>query len=209
MSASRSRRAARRALLAGALLIVLGAQRALADDAAPFAGVVLEDPDGRQWDLSALVGQPALVVVADRGASGKAVDWGRAIGAARPQGIAPWVSPGKVATISIADLRVVPGFARGSARWIISVLVSAQAGQGGPPLLLDWDGAVAGRIGAQDGVPNVRLYAPDGSLVVRDAGDPTPDKIARLAAAIDGLVGAGGTPSPTPGAAASAAPEQP
>lgn len=191
------RAAGPRALLASVLflLVLLGASRLRAADAAPFAGVVLEDPDGRQWDFAALVGQPALVVVADRSASSASVDWGRDIGAARPHSVGLWVSPGKVAIVSIADLRAVPGFARGTARWIIAKMVGEQ-GQGGPPLLLDWDGVVAGRIAAQDGVPNLRLYASDGMLVLSDSGAATPDKIARLAAAIDGLVGAAGTPAP-------------
>ena len=164
--------------------------------AAPFAGVVLEDPDERPWDLGRLAGHPALVVVADRSASGASVEWGRGIGAARPQGVSAWLAPGKVAVVSVADLRAVPGFARGTARWIIAVMVGEQ-GAGGPPLLLDWDGAVATRIGARAGVPNVRLYAADGTLVLRDEGDATPERIARLAAAIDGLV-------PPPAAAADA-----
>jgi hypothetical protein len=154
---------------------------------APFAGVVLEDPDERPWDLAQLVGHPVLRVVADRAASGESVAWGRGIGAARPQSVAAWIAPGKVAVVSVADLRAVPGFARGTARWIIATMVGEQ-GAGGPPLLLDWDGAVATRIGARDEVPNVRLYGADGTLVLQDQGDATPERIARLAAAIDGLV---------------------
>lgn len=160
---------------------------ASSDGAAPLHGIVLEDPDGRQWDLSALAGHPVLLVVADRAASGESVEWGRGIGAARPQGVAAWIVPGKVAVVSVADLRAVPGFARGTARWIIARMVGEQ-GAGGPPLLLDWEGAVAERIGARDRVPNVRLYAADGTLVLQDEGDATPERIARLATAIDGLV---------------------
>lgn len=200
-----------RALLASAIFVVvlLGASRLrAADDAAPFAGVVLEDPDGRRWDFAALLGQPALVVVADRSASSASVDWGRDIGAARPHSVALWVSPGKVAIVSIADLRSVPGFARGTARWIIARMVGEQ-GQGGPPLLLDWDGVVAGRIAAEDGVPNIRLYAPDGKLVLSDSGTATADKIARLVAAIDGLVGAAATPLPAAPGTATAGHAQP
>jgi len=191
------------ALLTLVSAVALGA----AEDAAPFAGVVLEDPEERKWELAALVGHPALMVVADRSASSASVDWGRDIGAARPQGVALWVSPGKVAIVSIADLRAVPGFARGTARWIIARMVGEQ-GQGGPPLLLDWEGAVAGRIDAQDGVPNVRLYAADGSLVLRDSGTATPEKIAALAAAIDGLLGAVATPAAPAPPPSAAAPEE-
>lgn len=154
---------------------------------APLAGIILEDPDARAWDLSALAGHPVLLVVADRAASGESVEWGRRIGAARPQSVGAWIVPGKTAVVSVADLRAVPGFARGTARWIIAQMVGEQ-GAGGPPLLLDWDGVVAQRIGAHDGVPNVRLYASDGTLVLQDEGDATPERIARLAAAIDGLV---------------------
>jgi hypothetical protein len=201
----RARSPAAAACLLGALLsAALCAPATAADDRAPLAGVVLEDPGGRSWDLDALVGQPVLLVVADRGASGKAVDWGRGIAAARPHALAPWASPGTVAILSVADLRGVPGFARGTARWIIAALVGAQAGQGGPPLLLDWDGKVAVPIAALDGVPNVRLYAADGRLVLGDSGDPTADAITRLAAAIDGLVAAAqaSAAAPTPTAAA-------
>ncbi|MBY0276789.1 hypothetical protein K2Z84_15740 [Candidatus Binatia bacterium] len=167
----------------------------------PLAGVVLEDPEEKPWDLALLAGHPALVVVADRSASGASVDWGRGIGAARPQGVATWIVPGKVAVVSVADLRGVPGFAHGTARWIIAKMVGEQ-GAGGPPLLLDWDGAVATRVDAREGVPNVRLYAPDGTLVLRDEGDATPARIARLAAAIDGLV----PPPPASSSNAAAAP---
>lgn len=160
----------------------------------PLAGIVLEDPDARAWDLSALTGHPVLLVVADRAASGESVEWGRGIAAARPQSVAAWLAPGKVAVVSVADLRAVPGFARGTARWIIARMVGEQGG-GGPPLLLDWDGAIAARIAARDGVPNVRLYADDGTLALQDEGDATPESIARLAAAIDRLV------SPAPGGA--------
>jgi hypothetical protein len=180
---------------------------------APFGGVVLEDPEERQWDLAALAGHPTLLVVADRSASGESVEWGRRIGAARPQSVAAWIVPGKVAVVSVADLRAVPGFARGTARWIIAKMVGEQ-GPGGPPLLLDWDGAVAARIGAHDGVPNVCLYAADGTLVLRDEGDATAERIARLAAAIDGLVPPQAAPSPSPsrasadaGSAPTAAPD--
>ncbi len=174
------------------------APAATASAASPLAGIVLEDPEERKWDLSLLAGHPALVVVADRSASGESVEWGRGIGAARPQSVATWIVPGKVAVVSVADLRGVPGFAHGTARWIIAKMVGEQ-GAGGPPLLLDWDGAVASRIDAREGVPNVRLYAPDGTLVLRDEGDATPERIARLAAAIDGLV-------PPPSAASSKPP---
>lgn len=160
---------------------------ATATTGSPFDGVVLEDPEQKQWDLGLLAGHPALVVLADRSASGESVEWGRGIGAARPQSVATWIVPGKVAVVSVADLRGVPGFAHGTARWIIAKMVGEQ-GAGGPPLLLDWDGAVAARVDAREGVPNVRLYAPDGTLVLRDDGDATPERIARLAAAIDGLV---------------------
>lgn len=160
--------------------------------AAPFAGVVLEDPDERPWDLGQLAGHPVLLVVADNAASGESVEWGRGIGAARPHSVAAWIAPGKVAVVPVADLRAVPGFARGIARWIIAKMVGEQEA-GGPPLLLDWDGAVATRIGALDGVPNVRLYGADGALVLQDQGDATPERVARLAAAIDGLV-----PPPSP-----------
>ena len=163
----------------------------------PFAGVVLEDHEERKWDLGLLAGHPVLLVVADRAASGASVEWGRGIAAARPQSVAPWITPGKVAVVSVADLRAVPGFARGTARWIIAQMVGEQ-GAGGPPLLLDWDGAVAARIGALDEVPNVRLYGADGTLVLQDQGDATPEGVARLAAAVDGLVpppSSAGTPA--------------
>ena len=77
---------------------------------APLTGVILEDPEEKKWDLSLLAGHPVLVVVADRSASGESVEWGRGIGAARPQSVATWIVPGKVAVVSVADLRGVPGF---------------------------------------------------------------------------------------------------
>lgn len=176
--------------------------------ASPLAGVTLEDPDGRVWKLDELTRVPALVVVADRAASGAAVDWGRALGAARPRSVALWAAPGKVAVVSIADLRGVPSFARGMARWAIAAMVDESEGDAGPPLLLDWEGTVATRVDARAGTPNLRLYAADGSLVLREDGDATPEKVARLAAAIDSIVARpSSAPSSSPSPAAPATTE--
>jgi hypothetical protein len=172
----------------------------------PFAAVALEDPDGRPWHLGELAGVPALVAVADRGGSSQAVDWGRGIARLRPHGVAGWASAAKVAIVSVADLRAVPGFARGAARWAIDAMIDQQGGGAtGPPLLLDWEGAVAGRLGPRDGVANLRLYDAAGTLVLTDEGAPTAEKLERLAAAIDAVLASTPAASPTPAASASPA----
>ncbi|MEW6269149.1 MAG: hypothetical protein AB1689_07605 [Thermodesulfobacteriota bacterium] len=199
---SRRRRTAAGALLAVALLLVPGAA---ARAGWPFAGVVLEDPDGKRWDLDDLAGKPVLVAVADRAGSAQAVAWGRGIAKLRPQGVAAWATAGKVAILSIADLRAVPGFARGAARWAIDAMVDEQAaGAKGPPLLLDWEGEVAGPVEPRGGVANLRLYDASGTVVLRDEGEPTPEKLERLATKIDELLAASAATPGVPGASAAA-----
>lgn len=182
-------------LLVAALLALATVARA--EQRAPFAGVVLEDPDGRSWDLTALAGHPALLVVADGEAADGAVAWGKAINDGCPECLAHWVEPGRVTVLSVADLRSVPSFARGTARWMISKMGDEKPTVG-PPRLLDWEGAVAGAVGASEGVPSVRLFDASGALVLEDSGEATPDKVARVVAAIRRFVPAKGEATAAP-----------
>jgi hypothetical protein len=186
-------------LLVAALLAL--ATVAGAEQRAPLAGVALEDPDGRSWDLAALAGRPVLVVVADGDAADEAAAWGKAINDACRDCLAHWVEPGRLTVLSVADLRSVPSFARGTARWMISKMGDDEPVVG-PPRLLDWEGAVAGPIGAREGVPNVRLFDASGALVVEASGDATPAEVARVNSAIERLfpAKAGEPAGPTPAA---------
>ncbi len=166
-----------------------------------FAGVVLEDPRGKEWPLGELVGQATLVVIADRAAADDALAWGRGAGEARLDRVAHWAEPGKLAVVSVLDLRGIPAVARGTARWLIVQMLDEQK-PAGPPRLLDWDGVIVTPAGAEEGVATVRLYAPDGTLAHADAGTPTPEKLARLLAAIDVVLASAPAPRATPAAAA-------
>lgn len=170
-----------------------------------FAGVVLEDPRGKAWPLDALREHATLLVIADRAASDDALAWGKGAGEARLASIAHWAEPGKLVVVSILDLRAVPSFARGTARWLIVQMLDEKK-PGGPPRLLDWEGVIATPAGAEEGVATVRLYAPDGALAFADGGAPTPEKLERLLAAIDGVLEGLATPAATATPLASATP---
>jgi hypothetical protein len=92
---------------------------------------------------------------------------------------------------------------------MIAAMMEERQGDGGPPLLLDWEGTVAARVAAEPDTPNVRLYAPDGALVLRDEGEATPAGIARLAAAVDALVARSAGAAPSPAASATPGSEAP
>jgi len=169
-----------------------------------FAGVVLEDPRGKEWALGELVGHATLVVIADRAAADDALAWGRGAGEARIDRVAHWAEPGKLTVVSVLDLRGIPAVARGTARWLIVQMLDEQK-PAGPPRLLDWDGVVVSPAGGEEGVAAVRLYAPDGTLAHADGGTPTPEKLERLLAAIDGVLASAATAQPAPAASASPA----
>ncbi len=208
--ARRGRRVPSRLTLRLAVLLVIDVVAGRATERRrSLAAVVLEDVDGRRWPAAEIDAQPLLIVVADRGASEDARAWGREIGRQRGGSVAHWAQPGRVVVVSAADLRAVPSFARGTARWIIAQGRSGRD-DGAPPLMLDWDGALAGPVAAKEGTATVLLYAADGRLLLRDEGAPTAEKIARVVAAIDALLAAGGaSDAPSAGTAAGAAADVP
>lgn len=169
-----------------------------------FEGVVLEDPRGKEWPLGALRGHATLLVIADRAASDDALAWGKGAGEARLDDVAHWAAPGKLTVVSVLDLRGIPEIARGTARWLILRMLDEQK-LAGPPRLMDWDGVIVTPAGAEEGVATVRLYAPDGTLVHADGGAPTPEKLARLLAAIDGVLAGLAPPQASPAASATGA----
>ena len=169
-----------------------------ADAGGRISAAVLEDPDGRPWRLSELDGQPVVVVVADRAASGEAVDWGRRIGAAWGERISLWSDRERVAVLSVADLRAVPGFARGIARWIIARLVADEAdpaGRASPPLLLDWDGVVIGALDVEPEGATVIVLGRDRGVEFVATGEPTEEKVARLGTALERVDARPATPA--------------
>jgi len=156
----------------------------------PLAGVVLGDLSGRTWRLDELHDSPVLVVVADRKAAAQARAWGARL-AAMEAPLAPWRAPGKVAWVSVADLRRVPDYARGSARERLREREEAR-GEGerrlASPLLLDWEGTLAARLEAAQGEARLVLLAPDRRVLVALAGAPSDDAVARLRDALAALV---------------------
>ena len=157
---------------------------ATADD--PLAGIVLDDAADRTWHLDELRGGSVLLIIADRRAREQATAWGERL-AARTLPVAPWRAAGKVAWLSVADLRRVPDYARDSARERArddEASRSREERQQCSPLLLDWRGLLAERFGAERGEALVVLLAADKRLVLDARGAPTDATLTRLAEAI-------------------------
>ncbi len=153
----------------------------------PLAGVVLVDVSGRPWALDELRDGPVLLVIADRDASPLAEAWGARL-AARTTLLAPWHVPGKVAWISIADLRRVPEYARDAARDRLRAQAAAhpptaQAAQTSP-LLLDWAGLLGERVHAERGSVVLILLARDRQPLARLTGAPSDSAVTELIDAI-------------------------
>jgi hypothetical protein len=177
--------------VASAVVVATGAlvaSGAAADD--PLAGIVLDDATGRSWHLDELRGGPVLLIIADRRAPEQATEWGERL-AARTLPFAPWRVAGKVAWLSVADLRRVPDYARDSARERVR---DDEAGrsqterQQCSPLLLDWSGLLAERFGAERGEALVVLLAADRRPVLDARGAPTDATVTRLVDAITNAV---------------------
>lgn len=167
------------------LFLALACGAMAADD--PLAGLVLDDGGGRARALDELRGRPVLLVIADRGASQQASEWGKRL-AAQGFALAPWSAAGRVACLSIADLRGVPEYARDEAR---DRLEERGAGRGETersqcsPLLLDWKGRLAEPFASRRGEALLVLLSPDHQAVLRELGAPTDEAVARLGAALE------------------------
>jgi len=157
----------------------------------PLAAVVLEDDGGRSWQLSELVGVPVLLVIADRTASAEASEWGRRL-AATDAPLVPWRTDGKVAWLAVADLRRVPDYARDAAR---ERMRAWEAGRSpgerkhSSPLLLDWNGQVAGPFDTERGRVLVVLVGTDGRILVQARGTATDAAVTQIQQTIATVVG--------------------
>jgi hypothetical protein len=152
----------------------------------PLAGLVLDDASGRAWHLDGLEGGPVLLVITDRQGSKQANDWGERL-AARTLPLAPWRAAGKVAWLSVADLRRVPDYARGAAR---DQVREREEGRGQTEqrqcssILLDWKGLLAERFQVARGEALIVLLSPDHRALIHVRGAPTDEAVARLVEAI-------------------------
>jgi hypothetical protein len=170
----------------GFALALAGAAMAAED---PLAGLVLDDADGRPRALDELRDRPVLLVIADRRASQQASDWGTRLAAQR-LALAPWSAPGRVAWLSIADLRGVPEYARDEARDRVR---EREASRGETersqcsPLLLDWEGRLAASFRSTHGEALLVLLSPDHQPVHRERGAPTEVAVGRLSAALEAV----------------------
>lgn len=170
-----------------ALLLAEGVAVAAAD---PLAGVVLVDVTDRSWALDELSGEPVLLVIADRKAVPQAEAWGARL-AGRTTLLAPWRAPGKVAWLSVADLRRVPEYARASARERLrEQRVAPPAGEAPriSPLLLDWRGVIAGGLQAERGAAALILLGRDRQPVLRVTGAPSESAVTEMVEAIARVV---------------------
>ena len=163
--------------------------------ASALSGASLEDSREHRWNLAEIASHPVLLILAGRKGSDQAVAWGEGIHRRHPDGLALWAKPADpraVVVVSDADLHEVPGFLRGLVRWRIAAVVAdrERSGRQGPPLLLDWEGAVPRAVGADtSGDAVVVLLAADRVERARFSGQPTEDSLGRLAAAIDAVRG--------------------
>jgi hypothetical protein len=187
------------ALLAGGIAAAGASDGAIGRGAIDLRALALEDASGRAWPLAPLAGRTLVVVVADRAGSEQSRAWAEGLAAALPGRLATSAESGKATVVSVADLRGVPAVARPMARWIIARWVGdAATAPGGatgpaavPPLLLDWDGAVASRIEARPDVANVVVLDRDGRAAARERGAASAEALARIAAAVDASLAAG------------------
>lgn len=169
--------------------------------AAALSAASLEDTKDRRWNLSEIAAQPVLLILAGRKGSDQAVAWGEGIHRRHPDGLAIWASPSDpsaVVVVSDADLHEVPAMLRGVVRWRIGAVIADRERQGrpGPPLLLDWEGAIPRAVGADtSGDAVVVLLDRDRAEHARFSGEPTETTLGELAAAIDALRAANGAKS--------------
>jgi hypothetical protein len=156
----------------------------------PRGGPVPGDAAGRSWRLGDLAGAPVLLVVADRTASASANEWGRRLAAAGAP-LAPWRAEGTAAWLAVADLRRVPEYARDAARARVREREAGRSPgerQHSSPLLLDWDGRIAGPLGAERGRVLVVLIGADGRILIQARGEPTDAAVAGLRESVAGAV---------------------
>jgi hypothetical protein len=152
----------------------------------PLAGVVLVDLSERSWALDDLRGEPVLVVIADRSASAQAAAWGAWL-AGRTSLLAPWRAPGKVACLSVADLRRVPEFARQSTRERLREQgAGPPSGKAPPisPLLLDWRGVLGEALRVERGAAALILLGRDHQPMLRVTGPPNESAVTAMVEAI-------------------------
>jgi hypothetical protein len=155
-----------------------------ADD--PLAGIVLDDAGARSWHLDELRGAPVLLIIADRRSLEQATEWGERL-AARTLPFAPWRTTDKVVWLSVADLRRVPDYARDSARERVrddDARRSQEARRQCAPVLLDWCGLLAERVGAERGEALAVLLSADRRRLADAHGAPTDATVTRLVEAI-------------------------
>jgi len=149
----------------------------------PLAGLTLDDQRGRAWRLDELTGVPVVIVVGDRATQADATRWGEALGEAREAVLAPWRSPGAVTVLSIARLPDVPTLLRAT---VVRLLPPPAAeSRRSSPLLLDWGGRLAARLGLDDDAAAVVVLGPAHDERARASGAPDDAALARLLAAID------------------------
>ena len=90
-----------------------------------------------------------------------------------------------LAIVGVADVSSAPRFFRSRLKSQFQESESSRAsGRMGVPLLLDWDGSVAGSFHFAQKVPNVFLVGPDGLLRFAAAGRLTEKLLTQLCGAV-------------------------
>lgn len=106
-------------------------------------------------------GEPRIIVYADQEGSDQTAAWSEALHSI------------PCPAVAVAKLSAVPDFARTMAR---------ESFEDEEPIALDWEGALAERLGFEKNRANVYLVGSDGRPQVHRTGEPTPAHLRELKA---------------------------
>lgn len=128
--------------------------------------ITLADVTGREWDLAARAGQPAVLIYSDREGSRHTAPWLRV---AKDYG-------DRCVLVEVADLSSAPRVARPFVR---------RAFRQHPGVLLDWRGEIGHAFGFEAGQPNVYVLDTGGHLVTHLRGEAEGAEPAELRAVLE------------------------
>jgi hypothetical protein len=136
---------------------------------------VLQDQFGRMANVAIGAGRGVLIVISDRPEAGELVEvWLRGL-APLPASIDPWF---------IADLKALPFFIPHGP--IMNWLAKKHPVN---RILLDWTGGFCGGLAPGRNDVTVFVFAPDGALLGRASGRPTPEKISAMRGSLEKAAG--------------------
>lgn len=132
----------------------------------------LRDQNNRYKEVNFPSDRPVMLIFGDRNGAGQIGGWSQPV-------YTEYSS--RIYLFGVASLSGVPSYARGLVRRLIKQQTSF-------PVLLDWGGLVAGRLGYEKNRAFVVLVRQDGSIVSKRSGPATSDAVRDLKAEIDKLL---------------------